>query len=109
LGTLEGVTSEVAQFQPEVTLDLEKFSEYQEAVFKSTEAYLESLTDDDLDKEIDMSAFGMGMRKLHSVLGGMIIGHTRDIMGEISVLKGIQGLKVIHFKDISILAFSSMF
>lgn len=44
-----------------------------------------------------MSAFGMGGRKLHSVLAGMVIGHAASIMGEISVLKGIQGLKGYPF------------
>lgn len=81
----------------EVKLDLNQFDTYAKAVFKASAEYLESLTDEDLDKEIDMSAFGMEMRKLHSVLGGMVIGHTRDIMGEISVLKGIQGLKGYPF------------
>lgn len=81
----------------EVKVDLEQFEKYREAVFSESEKYLESLTDEELEKEVDLSAFGMGMRKLHSVIGSMVIGHTRDIMGEISVLKGIQNLKGYPF------------
>ncbi len=81
----------------EVKIDLEQYKKYEEAVFKASEEYIASLDDVDLDKEIDMSSFGMGGRKLHSVLAGMVIGHITAIMGEISVLKGIQGLKGYPF------------
>ena len=81
----------------EVRLDLKRFQEYTNAVFNESEKYLESLTDEDLDKEIDMSAFGMDKRKVSSVLSGMVIGHCNNITGEISVLKGIQGLKGYPF------------
>ena len=64
---------------------------------KKSEEYVASLSDTDLDQEIDMSMFGMGNKKLSSFLGGLVIGHTRDIMGEISVLKGIQGLRGYPF------------
>ena len=81
----------------EVKVDISQFEIYAQAVFAESEKYLQSLSDEDLEREIDMSAFGMGERKLHSVLGGMVIGHARDIMGEISVLKGIQNLKGYPF------------
>jgi hypothetical protein len=44
-----------------------------------------------------MSAFGMGKMKLGGYLTGIIIGHAHNITGEISVLKGIQGLKGYPF------------
>lgn len=81
----------------EVKVDLTQMEEYKKAVFSASEDYISSLTDQDLEKEIDLSAFGMGNKKLSSVLGGMVIGHCRDIMGEISVLKGIQNLKGYPF------------
>ena len=80
-----------------VTVDIAQMREYAKATYKASEEYLASLTDEDLESEIDMSMFGMGKRKKHSVIAGMIIGHARDIMGEISVLKGIQGLKGYPF------------
>lgn len=81
----------------EVKVDMAKMSEYTKAVYKESEDYVASLTDKDLDREIDMSMFGMGKRKLGTVLGGLIIGHARDLMGEISAIKGIQGLKGYPF------------
>lgn len=81
----------------EVKVDVKQIAKYTKAVHAASEKYLASLTDEDLMKEVDMSSFGMGMRPLSSVIGGLIIGHSRDIMGEISVLKGIQGLKGYPF------------
>lgn len=81
----------------EVKVNLDQFRKYQEAVFSASEQYLATLNDEDLEKEIDMSAFGMGGKKLSSVIAGMINGHAHSIMGEISVLKGIQGLKGYPF------------
>ncbi len=80
-----------------VKVDVTQVRTYAKAVYKASEEYLASLTDADLEKEIDMSMFGMGNRKVSSVIGGMIVGHARDIMGEISVLKGIQDLKGYPF------------
>lgn len=80
-----------------VTIDVEKAREYAQAVYAATEAFVDSLTDEDLAREIDMSAFGMPPRTVSDILGGMIVGHARDIMGEISVLKGLQGLKGYPF------------
>ncbi len=80
-----------------VKVDVKKMREYAKAVYKTSEDYVASLTDTDLEREIDLSMFGMGKRKAGSLIGGMVIGHARDIMGEISVLKGIQGLKGYPF------------
>ncbi len=81
----------------EVKLDLKQFNEYAKRVFAESETYLASLTDEDLKKEIDMSAFGMGTRKVYEFIANLISGHVYPIMGEISVLKGIQGLKGYPF------------
>jgi hypothetical protein len=80
-----------------VKIDVTEVKPYAQAVFRSTEDYLASLTDEDLNKDIDMSMFGMGSRKIGDFLGGMVIGHVWSIMGEISVLKGIQDLKGYPF------------
>jgi hypothetical protein len=50
-----------------------------------------------LNKGVDMSAFGMGERKAYDFIGNIIISHIHQIMGEISVLKGVQGLKGFPF------------
>jgi hypothetical protein len=77
--------------------DVEKVKPYTKAVFEATEHYVESLQDTDLEKDIDMSMFGMGSRTQGDMIHMMILGHIWSIMGEISVLKGIQGLKGYPF------------
>lgn len=85
------------QWLKDVKLDVAKFREYAKAVFAASEAYVESLTDADLEKDVDMSAFGMGSRKLYDFIANLITGHTYSIMGEIAALKGIQNLKGYPF------------
>lgn len=81
----------------EVKLDIKQFREYAKAVFAESEEYVISLTDEDLEKDVDMSSFGMGTRKVYDFIANLISGHVYPIMGEISVLKGIQGLKGYPF------------
>lgn len=81
----------------EVKLDMKEFREYANAVFADTEEYVASLSEKDLEKDVDMSAFGMGERKTYDFIANLITGHVYPIMGEISVLKGIQGLKGFPF------------
>lgn len=80
-----------------VKIDVKTFREYAKAVYADTEAYLATLTDEDLEKDVDMSSFGMGTRKVYDFIGNMITGHVFPIMGEVAVLKGIQGLKGYPF------------
>lgn len=77
----------------EVTVHVAEAREYAKAIYNASEAYVASLTEGDLEREVDMSQWGMGKRTVANILSGMVIGHARDINGEISVLKGIQGLK----------------
>jgi hypothetical protein len=80
-----------------VTVDIKQFRKYAKAVFAESETYLASLTDADLEKEVDMNAFGMGKRKTYDFMANLISGHIYPIMGEIAVLKGIQGIKGYPF------------
>lgn len=77
----------------EVKVDIEQMNTYAKAVHEASEAYVDSLKDEDLLKEVDMSAFGMGNKSVISIISSMIIAHANQITGEISVLKGIQNLK----------------
>jgi hypothetical protein len=80
-----------------VKIDIAPFREYAKAVQAASEAYVSSLSDEDLEKDVDMSAFGMGTRKVSDFIANMISGHAYSIMGEISILKGLQGLKGYPF------------
>ena len=56
-----------------------------------------SLSDSDLARELDMSDHGLGMWSVGSFLLTFDLGHVRDIMGEISAIKGVQGGKGYPF------------
>lgn len=81
----------------EVKLDMKQFRSYAKAVYAASEEYIASLTDADLEKDVDLTAFGMGTRKTYDFIANLLSGHVYPIMGEIAVLKGIQGLKGYPF------------
>ena len=77
--------------------DLNALREYAKAVYANTEAYLDSISDADLDKEIDLSSFGMGKPLLGSFLTMFSVGNNFAHTGEISALKGTLGAKGYPF------------
>lgn len=81
----------------EVKIDVKVFREYAKNVFAESEAYVASLSDEDLERDVDMSAMGMGNKKAYDLIANIISGHTFSIAGEVAVLKGIQGLKGYPF------------
>ncbi len=74
-----------------VRVDLGALRSYAQAVYAATDAYLAALTDEDLDSAVDMSAQGYGQFVLGNFFLSYVLGHTRDIMGEISAIKGLKG------------------
>ena len=74
-------------------VDLAQLREYGGAVAAATDEWLATLAPEDLDRMIDLSAFGFGERSLAWVLGGAVIGHTQAHWGEISALRGLHGAK----------------
>jgi len=78
--------------------NLGQLQEYGQAVFASTNAFLDSLSAADLEtRELDMTAEGMGMMKLGNFLAQMLLGNTYAHTGEISALKGIMGSRGYPF------------
>ena len=78
-----------------VHVDMATFNPYVEAVFAATDAYLDSLTDADLDRVLE-GGFGAGA-KVGAFLAGIGTFHLSQHMGEIAALKGVQGLKGLPF------------
>ncbi|MFL5734508.1 MAG: DinB family protein [Chloroflexia bacterium] len=72
-------------------LDMPAFMEYARAVYQASDAYIATLTPDDLDREIDVSAMGMSPVTLSWVLSRYVVGHADNICGEASCMKGLQG------------------
>ena len=73
-----------------VRIDMPKLREYAKAVFVATDAHVDSLSEADLDREVEF--FGRKMPVAVLLLGPMYI-HIANHTGEISTLKGLQGLK----------------
>lgn len=80
-----------------VRVDLPAFRVYAKAVYEATDAYLASLPDVDLSREVDLSPMGMGMQTVGFVLDNALLGHAYCHCGEISAAKGIQGKKGYPF------------
>jgi hypothetical protein len=81
----------------QVRVDLAATRQYAQAVYAATDAYLASLTDEDLARPIDASAVGLGQIPLKQLLMGGVIGNALTHAGEISCLKGLQGGKGYPF------------
>lgn len=82
-----------AEWARRVRIDLPATRSYAQAVHAATDAYLATLTEEDLVKDLDLSAFGLGQMTVATLLSRMVLGHIDNMCGEISVLKGLQGAK----------------
>jgi hypothetical protein len=78
-------------------VDLPALRQYGEAVMAATEAYLSGLTEPDLDALKDLSAYDLGQRSVGWMLNALVAGHLNNMAGELSCLKGLQGLRGYPF------------
>jgi hypothetical protein len=76
-----------------VQVDLPALRAYGAAVHGSMDAYVASLSPEDLDRTVDLTSFGIGQVSLGFFLTGVVIANLNWHCGEISCLKGQQGLK----------------
>lgn len=74
-----------------VEVDLDQLREYASAVHAKTDAFLATLTDEDLAKPLHHPA--AGETTVGYMLNIAVLGNTQWHCGEISCLKGIQGGK----------------
>lgn len=83
----------------DVTMEggLERLKPYQDAVRANTAAYFDSLTDEDLDEELDLSSLGMDPMRRVDVIMGFVLGNTFAHTGEISAVQGFQGAQGYPF------------
>jgi hypothetical protein len=77
--------------------DLDQLRAYGQAVYGSSDATLAALGDDDLARTVDLGWLGLGQPPLRWVIDRFIIGHADGHMGEISCVKGLQGLQGYGF------------
>jgi hypothetical protein len=74
-----------------VQVDLSATRRYAEAVYTATDAYLATVTSDQLDRAPEVAV--PGNQSLRWLLHNLIILHAGLHTGEIAVLKGLQGLQ----------------
>lgn len=74
-------------------MTLEEIAQFQEVVRGATDAYLDSLTPEELDRRVD---FEGRERRIGDVLA-MLIVHNLSHAGEIAALKGVQGAAGLSF------------
>jgi hypothetical protein len=82
-----------SEWSGRVKVDLETLRKYAQGVYATTDEYLASLTYDDLNRPIDLSALGVGENTVGYILINGILGNAFTHCGEISCLKGLQGFK----------------
>ena len=87
---------EWADWARRVKVDLPALKAYSQAVYQATDSYLASLSDADLERPCDMSGFGMGQQPT-STLFTVVVQHVDWHTGEISSVKGLQGLQGYPF------------
>jgi hypothetical protein len=76
-----------------VQVGLGQACQFTHAVYANTDAYLDNLGDDQLGRIVDLSQQEMSQWPLGAFLITFVLGHIHDMMGEISVLTGLQGLQ----------------
>jgi hypothetical protein len=87
-----GVEMPAGSMEPawHVDYDLQSFREYADGVYRATDNYLATLTDQDLERMVD--AGFMPPVPLSQFLSDVLLWHVATHQGEISALKGAQGL-----------------
>jgi hypothetical protein len=78
-------------------VDLEALRRYGRAVSEATNSYLDSLPPGGLDEVRDLSGVGLGQQTVAWMLNVLVEGHLNNMAGELSCLKGMQGLRGYPF------------
>lgn len=87
-----GAGQEEAEAQQLCLTSMEAFAEYQEAVFAATEVYLNSASDDDLEREVPAR---QGTESVGQAISLHMLGHFNGHRGEINSLRGMQGMPTV--------------
>ncbi len=96
-GVSEPTFHQSLEWARSVKIDLAQLRKYAQAVYADVDTYLGSLSEKDLEREIDLSDSGLGKRSVDWCLHALIIGHTHNMSGEISAAKGLQGAQGYPF------------
>jgi hypothetical protein len=87
-----GPRGDLKAWSHRATVDLSALQRYGQAVYAATDEYLASLAPEALSHPVDLRAWGLGVGSVLLVLT-VLLGNASMHCGEISCLKGVQGLK----------------
>jgi uncharacterized damage-inducible protein DinB len=73
--------------------DMDAFRAYQQAVWRQTEDYLNSITDQDL--QIETPTRDGGTETVGQAISLHMLGHFNGHRGEINLLRGMQGMPTV--------------
>jgi hypothetical protein len=96
-GVPEPTMSLSQEWSRALRVDLEALRQYSRAVSQATDTYLDGLAQADLDEVKDLSQVGLGERTVGWMLNVLVAGHLNNMAGELSCLKGLQGLRGYPF------------
>jgi len=87
-----GPGGDLKTWSRQAKVDVPALQRYGQAVYAATDAYLASLTPEDLARRLDLSKLGLGDQPASFILNA-IVANAAMHCGEISCLKGLQGQK----------------
>ena len=96
-GVAQPQMNQTAEWARAVVLDLPAMRVYAKAVAAATDAYLDGLTDADLERVLDLASEGLGQQNVAWCLNALVASHLNNRAGEISCLKGLQGARGYPF------------
>ena len=88
-----GSSPEWGEWAGTVKVDMDALHRYARAVHEATDEYLSSLSDEALERAMDLSAVGLSEKSVAWMLNAALISNVNLHCGEISCLKGLQGVK----------------
>jgi hypothetical protein len=88
-----GPEGDIGEWYHSVKVDLAACQAYAQAVYAQTAEFIGSADAATLNREIDLTAIGLGKLPLSVVFAFLVIGHMNNLCGEISAIKGAFGLR----------------
>jgi hypothetical protein len=96
-GVSDPSPAQTLEWAQSVRVDAAALSAYSAAVFAAMVDYVSGLSDDDLARKVDVSIVGLGEQRLLWCIGGLVVAHLNQLLGEIAAVRGMQGLRGYPF------------
>jgi hypothetical protein len=77
-------------------VDMDAFAEYQQTVWRQTEEYLASATEEEMEREVPARN---GTESVGEAISLHMLGHFNGHRGEINTLRGMQGMPTVLARE----------